>query len=426
MKPKTKKLLIAIPAIFLSIVLMAGGSIIYKIHTIKSAISGSKLQNKNFTQTIYFDYVNKWIVVNVKVEGSDREYPFIFDTGAPTVVSNLLLNDLNPASYRVLTSGKDKDTTNAFSNKMLILNRLSIGDVVFNEVGCLEMQTEKWDMLNCISAYGIIGCNIIKSCSFQIDYASRTLTLTDRPKDLSNYSSIEWLNYRTEGQETPIISAIINDSINVDLFLDTGMSGSITINSPETYQKLSGISQNGKVVKSLSIPNLYIRGETETVYKSLTLKPDRLSFFCPNHSNEILVRVNDLPSKKFDGTIGNGYFENYIITLDYGNKRVGYIPYDEIAETNLSTFGFSYFLRGNKLFVGSVNEGSKAQNDGLYPGDEILKYNEVVIADLPSDTYCGIIRMEYLLSNPTDSTVIIEVKGKDGFSTMKLTRYQPY
>lgn len=423
MKTKTKRLLIIIPAIILSIVLLAGGSIFYKIHTIKSAISGSKLQTKYFTQTIDFDYVNKWIVLNVKVDGSDREYPFIFDTGAPTVVSNLLLNDLKPQNYRVLTSGKDRDTTNAFSNKMLVLNSLSIGDVVFKEVGCLEMQTEKWDMLNCISAYGIIGCNVIKSCGFQIDYLSKRLTLTDRLQDLPNYSSIEWLNYRTNGQETPIIAAKINDSINVELLFDTGMSGSITINSHELYQRANSSSTIKKVAKSLSIPNLYIRGETETIYKSLTLNPDRFSFFSSNHPNEILVRVNDLPGRKYDGTIGNGYFENYNITLDYNRKRVGFIPNSETDTLIPSTFGFSTFLNKNSLLIGSIYEGSEAQTAGLCPGDEILKYNDHIIAELPADTYCKIYRNEFTLSSPSDSTVQLEVKGKDGISNVKLSRY---
>jgi hypothetical protein len=426
MKPKTKKWLTAIASVVIGLSVLIGGGYFYLVNKLTKALTGCELRSTNFTQTLQFDYVSKWIVVNVKIEGSDREYPFIFDTGAQTVVSDLLLSELNPKSFKVFSTFNDKDTTNAFYNRLIVLNGLSIGDVHFGSIGCVEMQGEKWDMLNCISAYGIIGYNIIKTCSFQIDYPSRAMTLTDKLTDLPNYSSIEWVNYRTEGQETPIISANINDSINVELFFDTGMSGDISINSPELYHKLSGFSQNEKVVKSQSIPNLYIRGETENVYKSLTLKPDRLSFFSSNHTSEILVRVNDLPFRKFDGTIGNGYLENYNITLDYRNKRVGYVPNNEIVETDLSTFGFSSFLRENRLFVGSVNEGSEAQNVGLCPGNEILKYNDLIIADLPANLYCKIYRKEFLLSSPADSTVFLQVMGKDGFASVKLFRYTPF
>jgi predicted aspartyl protease len=425
MRSKAKQWLIIIASIIVGLAILLGGGYLYLVNKITGAIKGCEIQTQNFTQTLGFDYVNKWIVINVKVDGSDREYPFIFDTGAQTVVSNKLLNEIGSQNYTLYSSTNIGDTTTAFNSRLIVLKGLKIGDVSFKNIGCIEMYNEKWDMLNCISAYGIIGYNVIQTCGFQIDYKNKTLTLTDKLSGLPNYSSIDWVNYRVIGQETPIITGTINDSIKVDLFFDTGMSGGIVIDSPELYQRLSKISSD-RLAKSIAIPNLFIRGEKEESFNSITYKSPKFNFLSPNHNTDISIKVNDLPSKKYSGVIGNDYLENYNITLDYKNKRVGFILNDELIQSNLSTFGFSYNVRRNKLVVSSVYVGSEAQIQGLCPGDEILEINDIVVNELQPDIFCKIYRNEYKLFNSPDNAILVKVKGKSGNLKMKLNRYEPF
>ena len=200
MKSNKIKTIKIIGSIVLTISLICFGGYFYLVNRLKSALTGCDLITKDFVETIDFDYVDNWIVIKVKISGSDKEYPFFFDTGATTVISDSLLKDLNKNNYKLFSSSSNKDTSNAFYNKLYIMNELSIGDVKFKNIGSMNFDNERWEMLNCVSAYGIIGCNLLKSCCFQIDYVNKKITITDNLELLPNYDEIKWIEYRTDKQ----------------------------------------------------------------------------------------------------------------------------------------------------------------------------------------------------------------------------------
>ena len=64
-----------------------------------------------------------WIIVKVKIEGSDKEYDFIFDAGAQTVFSDFLINDLGINNYKKFNIKTDT-AEHAFRNEIISLNGL--------------------------------------------------------------------------------------------------------------------------------------------------------------------------------------------------------------------------------------------------------------------------------------------------------------
>ena len=260
-KNRWKKVLIIIGVVV--IVIVGGGYLFleYLESELKSMIKGAKLETTNFQTVIPFEYVNNWIVVKAKVGESDKEYPFIFDTGAQTVLMDSLLNEIDKSSYTKFGFSNQTDTAkHAFNSGIITLKSLKLGDVKFSDIGAISAKNSKWGMLNCISAYGIIGYNVLQTGIFVIDYEKREITITDNEENLSGLGEIEWISYTPSSkQETPIIPAVINDSIEIDLFFDTGMSGGIKLASSTLYQTFNRKFPEQTVSYS-SKPALLIRG----------------------------------------------------------------------------------------------------------------------------------------------------------------------
>jgi len=389
---------------------------------LNAKLSSCTLENKSFMTVLDFDYVANWIVVKVKIEGNEKEYPFIFDTGAQTVISDSLLKEIGSNNYGIITSvGKKDSMKNAFKNEIITIKGLQIGDLTFRDIGAITVMNSKWEMLNCVSAYGIIGYNILNTCGFQIDYGKKKIILTDQIESLENYGKIEWVNFTTpKNQETPIISAVINDSIKVNLFFDTGSSGGIKLSSTGLYKDIIE-KYPKKTAKYSFTPTIRIRGEQNELVKSMLFQANTFSLG-GNLSEDININVENTPEREFSGFVGNKYLENYIVTVDYKNMRVGFLPHERLDREVSSTFGFSFTPTENRLVVTSVFEGSQPERQGILVGDEIASINGTKISELPAGRFCEIYRNEYDIISKADSILSIEIMKNGNLMKYKFNR----
>ncbi|NLF43948.1 MAG: PDZ domain-containing protein [Bacteroidales bacterium] len=422
MKSGSKKAIKIIALVVISIALICGFGYFYLVNKLKSALTGCNLVNDQFVEVVDFEYVNNWILINVKVEGSNKVYPFIFDTGSTTIVSDSLINDLTKDDYKLFSSNNKNDTSNAFHNKLYILNGLSIGNVKFKDVGSMSLDNKKWEMLNCVSPYGILGCNVLESCCFQIDYLNKKITITDQVEKLSNYNAVKWIKYRTDKQETPIIQAVLNGNIDIDLFFDTGSSSGISLYSPSLYSQFAE-KDSARIEKLTSIPSMYIRGETQAPYKSLIYKASVFVIKGLEKTDDVNIIINNTAEKNFTGIIGNRYLNQYNITLDYKNKRIGIVLNNQPFKVEDYSFGFNYFVRNDKLYVGSIFENSEIEKEGICVGDEIMSINDVKISGLPQSVLCEIYRNEYRLWENEDSIINVCIKRDSIEVKMQLKKY---
>jgi PDZ domain-containing protein len=352
---------------------------------------------------------NNWIIVYTQIGKNDKLYPFIFDTGAQTVLLDSLVDEVGNDAYSVVSSSKrEKDTKHAFNNDLLTVNKLQLGDVTFSNTGVITAQKSRWGMLNCITPYGIIGYNVIQTCTYQINYSTKQITMTDDVEKLPNYHEIQWIKYKpSSNQESPIVKANLSDSIEVNLLFDTGMSGGISILSHNYFNYYNSENEN-KVISCLSKPSIKIRGENEDDIRSLKTKISNFSLG-KNNTKDLVITIKDTPEREFTGFVGNKYLENYIITLDYANKRIGFIPNKLKVDNNNQTYGISYIPNKNKMLVSSVYEGYEPANSGIHPGDEIYSINGKVISDLDHNVFCEIYRKEFRFQQPGDSVLNIQI-----------------
>lgn len=425
-KNKKIKIVLTIVSIIITIIFCTGYfGLKYLQHQLEKKITGCELESTNFLIRLPFEYINSWIVIKVKVAGSEKEFPFIFDTGAQTVLLDSLLNEIGPENYQSFTlSDKSDSAEHAFNNELISLHQLSIGEVDFKDIGAISANNSKWGMLNCVSSYGIVGYNILQTFCTQIDYKKGQITLTDNVEKLPNYSQIQWIVYKPSiKQETPIIEAAINDSIKIDLFFDTGYSGGINLNSSKLYD-IFVREQSANTLKYFSKPSIRIRGENDEIKESIILNTSNF-FIGDIISKNITIGISDVPESEFDGLIGNKYFENFIITLDYKNKRIGFIQQQDMTPDN-STFGVSYVASKNKITVSSVFENSEAYNLGIRSGNELYSINGVKVSDLNDDDFCKIYRNEYKLQDSQDSILTLEIFKDEKLIEYVLNKYKKF
>jgi hypothetical protein len=425
MKRLTNKWAKALIVIIGVAVLLTGAGYLalqYLKSELKAKLSSCTLENKSFMTVLDFDYVANWIVVKVKINGNDKEYPFIFDTGAQTVISDSLLREIGTNNFSKMSSGMDDDSTkNAFKNEIITIKGLQIGDLKIHDIGAITTINSEWGMLNCVSAFGVIGYNILNTCGFQIDYERKKIILSDQIGSLENYDKIEWVNFTTpKNQETPIISAVINDSMKVSLFFDTGSSGGIRLSSTGLYKAIIEKFPK-KIAKYSFTPTVRIRGEKNEIVKSMLFKASSVSLE-GKLSKEVDINVDNTQEREFSGIVGNKYLENYIVTVDYQNKRVGFIPNEMSDHEAKTTFGFSFTPTENKLVVTSVFEGSQPEAQGVLVGDEIFSMNGTNISELPAGIFCEIYRNEYDIFSKADSILSMEIMKNGNLMEYKFNR----
>lgn len=84
---------------------------------------------EDFKVTLAFETKQGWIIIPVDIK--NKTYNFLFDTGAPSIVSKELAEDLN---LKIIDSVDAYDVYNqAQINKYVSLDHIKIGDINFAE-----------------------------------------------------------------------------------------------------------------------------------------------------------------------------------------------------------------------------------------------------------------------------------------------------
>lgn len=351
---KIKKILLIVFIILLSIFFIGFCGLKYLQHQLEKKITGCEIESNNFYITLPFEYINNWIVVKANISGCKDELPFIFDTGAQTVFMDSLLHIISKENYQSFSfTNKQDSIKHAFNNELISLHQMNLDKIQFKDIGAISAKNSKWGMLNCISAYGIIGYNVIQTFYTQIDYQKKQLILTDDIEKLPNYNDIKWIDYSPSiNQETPIIKATINDTILVDLFFDTGNSGGIIIDSDILYKQILK-ADSPKYLKYTSKSSIRIRGESEDINHSLVLQSTNF-YIGSIKTDTININIRNIKEREFAGFIGNTFLQDYIITLDYKKKRIGFIKQATEEFKTDYTYGISYTAQEDKIVVSAV------------------------------------------------------------------------
>jgi predicted aspartyl protease len=366
------------------IVAFAVGSVLfYTSASIESVIyhkivSQGKIQNADFTSSVPFDYkMNGIIVLKVKINGSDEEYEFIYDTGASvSMISREMADALDiKRSTRSTTIDSQK---NKKKNDFVVLNDVTIGNVTFSEIAAGIIDYPKESIFRCIAKDGIIGANIIRKANWQVDFHNNILHISDM--DFTNFSekavSVPMMK---SFSGKPYVSAEVNGVYLQKVLVDLGSNGSLDL--PLKYKPF--------VKHGTAFTSTQYDGTTMGIFgpaneKVLTGSVEKLNF------GSIEVEQAQVKFRtKTTLKVGNLIWSKYNITFDNKNNRIILDPQQQKVEQRVTNWSGMLLERisSGEVVVTAIEGRSPAFKTGIMVGDRLFSINGKKVADYPD--YCS-------------------------------------
>lgn len=166
----------------------------------KKFFKSGEVQLQNPVEKINLRYANDLPFVQVSING--KPYNFLFDTGAPTVISTAVYTELK------LEKKHKSDVKDSQKNKQeqifTILPEMTVDKAVFKNVGAVVMDLSVSE-LSCFKIDGILGANQMAKLFWKINYSENSL---EASKDLAQFNPADYdivIPFTPRTQKTPVV-----------------------------------------------------------------------------------------------------------------------------------------------------------------------------------------------------------------------------
>jgi len=336
-----------------------------------------EIEQQQFISEIPFEYGMGLIIIKVTIEG--KEYDFLYDTGAPNVISTELAQELNIKPY--VTNKTSDSQGNKEELEYLLLPSVRIGCVDFLNTGAAVADLKRSSVIACLNIDGIIGANLMRKAIWQIDYENQVMRISNTMDSL-NVENGEHIKFDQKITGTPVAEINVNGTIVKNVTIDSGSNGGFSF-SEATYRTAKDSASPVVLGIGTTTSGLYGVGEVDTNY--YTTMPI-VSIGEIQLKNQ-LVGFN----KGHSLTLGNEFFENYLVTYNWFDKDMILSNKKEHDNSTFDSFGFSYFFNEDKLLVSMLIEGSEADQKGIKRSDQIIAINGVDYSEMTQDKWCEIL-----------------------------------
>lgn len=351
----------------------------------KKFFENGEAELKNPVEKVNLNYQYEIPLVQVDING--KKYQFLFDTGAPTVISTEIYKDLNLKEKHVstITDSQKNKQKQIFTE----IPEMKIDHIVFKNIGAAVIDLKGIEF-DCLKIDGIIGANQMSTLFWRINYSENSLEATN---DLANFSMADYetvFNFEPKMQKTPIIKSKILGK-KIDLTFDTGFTGLLKIQDKYYNPKKA----NQKFFETYGTSSVGAFG-TAKPQVSHHFKPDEIFLDQQKFENQIIMTGgSDL--------LGNEFLNKFRFILDWKNNKI-YLDRIKSDELTLRSFGFAYrFIDKKAKVVFLFNE----KDFPIQFDDEILSINNINLENLDNETICN-----YVLNGVERDKDLIEVKLK--------------
>ncbi len=256
---------------------------------------------------IVFDSKYGFSLVSVEVAGA--KIPVNFDLGGSNLQLALSPAILKKYGIHVQYTGNDVHGTDArgvrTTYKEFILSQIKLGRFVINDVKGIEYHA--WGGAGA-PKNGIVGYDLISKFNVIIDFPAAKIVLIDGGAAPPGYDIASWprVPFNTKGRM--ITEAKIKDK-TLSLLWDTG--------TPLSSVKLG--DQIAGDVAACSTTVLFQLAETEATCRKITTA----DFVMGEHDfGHITLHTRQMPGLPADGMIGDDFFRQYIVFIDFRDRMV--------------------------------------------------------------------------------------------------------
>lgn len=353
----------------------------------KKFFEKGEVQLQHPVEKINLRFDNNMPFVKVSING--KTYNFLFDSGAPTVISHAIYNELN-LTKKYKKSVKDSNQ-NTQEQIFTVLPEMTVDQVVFKNIGAIVIDLTPAE-LGCLKADGIIGANQMAKLFWRINYTENLLEATE---DLSLFNIQDYptvIPFHPKPQKTPIVSTAVYNK-DIDFTFDTGFSGRFEIaeksfDSTRTKRRIEtfGTRATGAFGAAKSTAGTIFRADLFTLGNG--------------------VFRDELIATGASDFLGNEFLKDFSFILDWKNNTI-YLKRISKETPKLESFGFTYRFTDRKPVVSFV---LKQENFPLKIGDNIISINDVLLDHLDQEQAC------YYFINRIEKdqkTITVKVKRED-------------
>ena len=357
-----------------AILLLSGCSVQKKITNL---FQEGRIKQTSFNVEIPFEY--RLGLVIIKVELNNETYDFVFDSGAPNVLSKELAATLGIKG--LITQDIGGHQGNRQPMDFTKIEALTIGGITFEEtaagIGDFNQSTE----VGCLEIDGIIGSNLMRLAVWKIDYRNQIITITNTKESLSLGKDTKRIPFYSNSVHTPYCDLKINGIVEKNMMLDLGATEGFNL-SYNNYKKIQKAVSNNKEVVDYGYhgAGFYGYGNIDSLYY---LQADDLSIGEIQLNNQVIKF-----SKSFTPTIGTGFFKNYDLVMNWTDQEFLLSPHTVYDNHKLIHKGINFNYQDGALSIASLVTGSEAEALGIQVGDKVIQIDGKDYAAMTQAAYC--------------------------------------
>ena len=344
------------------------------IKAMKLVNSGDMVMSNQPDSVIPLTHEMHLIFIKAKLNHSQKEYTFIVDTGALTLISRQVATELN------LSKGIEVNAGGTGGNSKTI-NLVKLDSIIVGNMEVTNCATGVTDFQHQFSRRiaGILGSNFLRHFKITIDYQQKELILSEDTKPVVIQDEEIKIPFETDMKSgfAPVVECVLDGGEKATGLIDTGFPGFMAF--PVSMIHKSESFNNGSVVTSNGSMNGGMFG-MENI-ESYALRFNRVKI-----GNLKLINVPSTSHSGKDGQVllGNKLLEKYIVTINYPAQEMTLKPCGAPFETNIPSYGLALTKKNKKTIVSGVWQNSIAARKGLKPGDEIIKINSIETSSISS------------------------------------------
>ena len=340
-----------------------------------SFISGCKIQfsdamqmgqvmSGKIDQSIEFTPVRGLIIIPVDINGT--KYRFLFDTGAPSAVSEDIQKKY---SFKHISAS---DLTDAQGNrqktKYVKIDTLDIQGTPFINTAAFVGNFKNNPVLKCLNIDGIIGANLMRYYTWQIDLKNNILRFTNKSIDEICDSNQILSSFYTDDQYSVLLDFKADEIVVKNIKVDYGFNSWLSLPG-NIFDEM----ENQEVFN-----NVFVKVGTTTsgLFGKAQKHNTKIGVFNSCTLNNLQLNNLEVQTGK-SRLLGTQLLKKYLVTIDWNNKSICFGNPDKISTDELATFGFSIGLsESNRIFFQSIIIDGPAQLAGIEPDMIIDKLND--------------------------------------------------
>ncbi len=368
---------------------------------------GKATQKNYYTEVSYKELKGK-LIIPIQIQG--HTYRFLFDTGAPNLISHSLRDLIETKSLSSIHVKDANDKRQPLD--VVVIPILEIGGISFKNSRAIVNDVNSNFVFECLNIDGIIGSNLVRNSIVQIDSNKKIILFTDQDEKL-NLRRLDYLDMALDAnQSSPYIWISLSGEgkAKEQVLFDTGAEGFYDL-SFNSFKKLNELQVFNHIDSAQGYKGIGLFGVAEATAHYRVQIPS-ISLLGNEFTNVISISTTAVKSR-----LGADLFRYGKVTLNFKDKKFYFEPFDQKVSLQEEVWSFSPTVKDGKLVVGIVWDDELSER--LSFGDRIIKINDL---ESESIDICDLLVKVSPLENSKELKIVIKDKSGE-IKEIKLENY---